>query len=645
MAHVAPDGHWLRVNPHLCEMLGYTPDELKKLTFQHITHPEDVDEDVENLHRLLTGKSDAYSREKRYIRKDGSIVWAKLTVSLAREEGNVPVYFVGVVENITRRKCAEDALAKINEKLTQKAKDSSELLVKTEERLDLLVDSVEDYAIFMLDPNGKIQTWNRGAARIKGYDHDEIVGQHASVFYTPEDRAAHRPDRILAEARAKGRVEDEGWRVRKDGSKFWANVVITALYDHSGKLRGFCKVTRDLTERRAAEEARLKLEQEQIARAEADRINRIKDEFLAVVSHELRTPLTPILGWSRMLLGNEFSAEDRGRALKVIERNAEAQLKLIEELLDIGRIVAGKLHLDSRAVLLAPTVEAAADAIRPAAVAKEVALLVTIEDTIPPIFGDAQRLQQILWNLLTNAVKFTPRKGRIEIHVRRRGNFAQVEIQDTGEGISADYLPHVFERFSQYESGSARRHGGLGIGLYVVRQLTELHGGSVRVHSDGAGKGTTFTVDLPIPAESSGAASSGRIPVPPVAELNGLTVMVVDDERDAREFFAFALRKNGADVVVCSSAFEALERLSETKADVLISDIGMPGKDGFELIRNVRKQGYTLPAVAVSAYVRSEDSVRALTEGFQCHLGKPVNPEELCATVKRLCDASKAAKT
>jgi PAS domain S-box-containing protein len=560
-------------------------------------------------------KEGRYEEEGWRIRKDGSRFWANVVLTPIYDAHQVHVGFAKVTRDLTGRRQAEETLR------------------QSEERLNLMVTSVRDYAIFMLSPTGIIETWNVGAERLKGYRPNEIIGKHFSIFY-PESEKYTKPPMELEVAAREGRYEEEGWRLRKDGTQFWANVIITALRGPAGDLRGFAKVTRDLTERRKAEEARLKLEQERIARAEAERANRIKDEFLAVVSHELRTPLTPIIGWSKVLQSQRMTAEQT-KALKTIERNANTQVKLIEDLLDISSIVSGKIKLEIQPVGLAQAIEASIDSVRAAALAKNIRIQFIMEDSVGPINGDAVRLQQIFWNLLTNAVKFTPKDGLIEIRVRRADDLAQVVIKDTGEGIPADFIPHVFERFSQVDSSSSRKHGGLGIGLYVVRQLVKLHGGKVEVESEGAGKGTTFIVELPTLRAEVGEAAYPLESVDVFANtsLLGKTVMVVDDEEDARDFLSYALRQCGADVILASSARDALTKLISAKVDVLVSDIGMPGEDGYRLIQTIRSEGSMLPAIAVTAFASGEDAVRATNAGFQRHLPKPVNPIELCAAV------------
>jgi PAS domain S-box-containing protein len=338
-----------------------------------------------------------------------------------------------------------------------------EELRRSEEMFRLLVDGVQDYAIFMLDPKGFVRSWNAGAERIKGYKAGEIIGQHFSKFYSSEDRQAGKPEQELELAIKQGSIKDEGWRIRKDGSRFWADVLITALKDEDGDLRGFAKVTRDLTQHKNLEEEQARLAQEQAARAEAERAVRMKDEFLAVVSHELRTPLTPILGWTRIFeSGKQIDPQILQRGLEAIRRNVNAEVKLVEDLLDISRIASGKMRIEIEPVGLVQVIESAMQAAKDIAATNQVDLVFTLEGSVEPVAGDADRLQQIVWNLLTNAIKFNKTGGKVEIKLRQKENQAELEVLDTGEGIEPAFLSRIFKRFNQNDSSITRRHGGLG---------------------------------------------------------------------------------------------------------------------------------------------------------------------------------------
>jgi CheY-like chemotaxis protein len=386
-------------------------------------------------------------------------------------------------------------------------------------------------------------------------------------------------------------------------------------------------------------------------RTEAETANRIKDEFLATVSHELRTPLTAIVGWSSMLRGKSLDSSSAARALETIERNAKAQNRIIEDLLDVSRIITGKLRLDAVPTEITPIVEMALEVIRPTAISKQITVSAKVDWDAGVIFGDPARVQQMLWNLLSNAVKFTPSEGQVDITLRLTETHAQIVIRDTGHGISSDFLPFIFDRFRQADGSITRSHGGLGLGLAIVRHLAEMHGGSVRAESEGLGKGATFILELPLVTTrlaglNVGAISTSTNSVPDLAQatrLTGADVLIIEDEADTRHLLKEILEQAGAIVRTGTSAAEARTQLAQREPDVLISDIGMPDEDGYSLIRSLRElrsgMGATVPAIAMTAYVSEEDRMRALRAGFQVHLAKPVNPVELIGVVSALLEA------
>lgn len=392
------------------------------------------------------------------------------------------------------------------------------------------------------------------------------------------------------------------------------------------------------------------LDGERAARAEAERMVRTKDEFLATLSHELRTPLNAILGWAQLLRAGKMAPKELARGLEVIERNARAQARLIEDLLDMSRIISGKAKLDVKTVDLPSVVDAALESVQAAAQAKSIRLTRSIDASVSRAAGDAARLQQILWNLLSNAIKFTPKGGSVEVAMQPAGDSVAIAVSDTGQGIAPEFLPHVFERFRQADSSVTRLHSGLGLGLAIARHLTELHGGTIRAESEGSGRGAVFTVRLP------GAADSLRDRAPveesPTPErtsavvaytpppLDGVRVLFVDDDEDSRDLGAHILSQHRAEVIPAGSAREALDALKRERPTVLVSDIGMPGEDGYELIAKVRELGDEggggTPAVALTAFAHPDDRRRALLAGFQVHLPKPVDPVELVAAVAAL---------
>ncbi|MBD1863023.1 MULTISPECIES: ATP-binding protein, partial [Trichocoleus] len=435
--------------------------------------------------------------------------------------------------------------------------------------------------------------------------------------------------------------------IRKDGSQ--VPILLGAARLESDELAWVCFVL-DLSESKKVE-ALLRQQAEELSRA-----NRLKDEFLATVSHELRTPLNAMLGWATMLRSRHLDEATTNRAIETIERNARAQNQLINDLLDVSRIITGKLRLNVRPVILVSVIEAAIDSIRPAAEAKDIRLQSILDPGAGPVSGDSDRLQQVFWNLLSNAVKFTPKGGRVQIRLERINSHIEshieVTVSDTGQGISPEFLPYVFERLQQADSTTTRAHGGLGLGLAIVRHLVELHGGSVDATSAGEGKGATFMVNLPITIfrpeptdmERVHPTASDTAPLLDTPRLDGLKVLIVDDEIDARELLAMLLRQRGAMTTTVASAREALSIIIQSafdqKPDVLVSDIGMPSEDGYTLIRQVRAlapdQGGQIPAIALTAYARTEDRIKALASGFQSHVPKPVEPVEFITVLASL---------
>jgi PAS domain S-box-containing protein len=587
-------------------------------------------------HELLVAADQGRFEDEGWrLRKDGTQFWANVVITALRDEAGELRGFAKVTRDLTQRREHEESLR------------------QSEERFRLLVEGVRDYAIFMLDRTGHVATWNAGAERIEGYASSEIIGQHFSKFYPAERVQSGWPQHELEVATAEGRFEEEGWRVRKDGSTFWANVVITALRDDNGELRGFAKLVRDLSERKRAEAleedaARREaiLEAERSARIAAQHAAELKDQFLATVSHELRTPLNAILGWTQVLrLAGKASADDIARGMDVIDRNARAQVQLIEELLDFSRIIGGRLRLDVQQVSLIDVITQAIESVEPAARAKSIRLEKILDPIHGAVSGDPGRLRQVIWNLLSNAVKFTPKDGKIQVLLQRVNSHIELIVSDTGIGIPPSFLPHVFERFSQQDSSTSRVYGGLGLGLAISKQLVELHGGSINVKSAGEGKGSTFIVKLPLTLLDTSKELNRVHPTTQSEEENrllptlaGVRVLVVDDEVDALELLRRVLERQGAKVTSASSAEDALSRLNEVKVDVIIADIGMPGVDGYQLMRRIREREPTnrTPAIALTAFGRAEDRKRAILAGFQSHVAKPFDMSELIIVVASL---------
>lgn len=634
---------------------------------------------------------------------------------------------------------------------------------RTDDIYTKAIEDIRDYAIFMMDADGVVTNWNAGAQHILGYTQEEIVGKNASKFFTVEDRGKRVPEKELETAATDGRAEDERWHVRRDGSRFWASGIVTPVRDAAGKLIGFCKVMRDMTERNKLTEERdrffafsmdmlsivhldgrfqrvnpafqevlgyseeellsmsifdlvhpedlagslkgykklatgepIRFMENRLRRKDAtykwvawsyfplpedgvafgvgrdttdvhriqevlrlraeglEDANRIKDEFLATMSHELRTPLTSILGWARLLNSHQLTENEKERAVQIIQRNAEAQSRLIEDLLDVSRIITGKLKIEFQLASFAAITESAVNSMRPAADAKQLELEAAIDPAAGPILGDPARLQQVVTNLLSNAIKFTPAGGRIQVRLDRPDSSVRLEVKDTGIGIAPEHLPHIFERFRQVDSSNVRAHGGLGLGLAIVDYLVRQQGGTVAVESEGVGKGATFQVQFPLP--SSEVIAAGVTPVISISNsqqmildesnvsvdssLRDLRILVVEDDVDTRELIVALLEQHGAEVIATGSSATALPEVECVKPDLIISDIGMSGENGYEFISKVRSldpdAGGRIPAIALTAYAGSRDRRRALLAGFQTHLPKPVEPDDLLAMVLSL---------
>ncbi len=518
----------------------------------------------------------------------------------------------------------------------------------SEERYRALIAQVRNYAIFAVDLQGRATTWNEGVERVLGWSREEFIGLPAEHMFAPEDiaRGVHRLE--LQRAAAEGSATNDGWLRRKDGSPFFATGLTSRVVDEAGHVVGFSKVLRDRTAWKLAQDERdMLLDSERKARQEAEAANRLKDEFLATLSHELRSPLNAIVGWVHVLRRHTEASPEIARGLEVIERNARAQTQIINDLLDMSRIMTGKVNLDVRHVSLQKVIAAAIEAIRPAAEAKSIQLSLELDPSADQIRGDSNRLQQVMWNLLTNAVKFTPAGGSVRVTSVRGDSHVEVGVHDTGIGIASGFLPFVFDRFRQADASTTRPYGGLGLGLSIVKNLVELHGGTVRAKSPGEGQGATFLVRLPLPSADVATETIVQRAAPPPAwslealpKLTGVTTLVVDDEADSLMFCGRLLEDRGAKVLLAVDAQQALEALRTEPVDILVSDIGMAHEDGYSLIAQLRaladERAARIPAIAVTAYARAEDRQRLLLAGYQMHIGKPIEPRELIAGIASL---------
>jgi PAS domain S-box-containing protein len=598
---------------------GFNGSEIIGTHFSRLFPPADVEAGHPDRDLARAREAGRTEGEAWRIRKDASRFWASFVLTAFHDDRGDVCGFGAVIRDAARHRSGErPGLA-------------------VEARLEELLDAVTDYAVVMLDATGHVTTWNGGARQVHGYDSTEIVGKHFSVFHTAEDRAARKPDDILGVVERDGRWEKEGWRVRKDGSRFWASVVITCVRDRDGQLRGFAEVTRELPRR------------EQVGRQErgsvAGEITGKLEELLAVLSHELRTPLNAILGWSS-LLRTRGAGPFAGRAIEAIHRNAQTQVMILEELLDVHRIATGTLRLQVRPAELMMILSEAIEAVRPTALARQVDISLQSATDSSALLGDSRRLRQVFCILLSNAVRSSDSRGKVVVSIERQRDRWNVSVRDSGRGIEPELLPFVFDSYRRSDDLTMHPYGGLGLGLPAVRQIVELHGGAVHVESAGRGTGSLFRIVLPIRAvmqdfEPHVGVQAAQAPTASQWEsLQGLRVLVVDDDADARELLCHVLGAQGAIVETAESANGGLDALRSFRPDVLVSDIAMPGEDGYSLVRRVRAltlaEGGGVPSIALSAFSRDEDRVSALAAGFSMHIAKPVNPAALTTAVARL---------
>jgi PAS domain S-box-containing protein len=494
--------------------------------------------------------------------------------------------------------------------------------------------------------DGRILLVNDTLLGLLGYERGEMLGRHVESLLPVASRIFYQTH-LFPLLKLHARIEEVYFSIRTRGGDEIPVLVNAARRERGSVIVNDC-VLMHMRQRDRFEDEILR------AKRAAEEATRAKDEFLAVVSHELRTPLTAILGWSRMLRGGTLDEPMTERALASIERNAESQNQLIGDLLDFSRIISGKIRLDVGRVEPASVIEAAVDVVRPAAEARGIRLQLVLDPKAGPVSGDPERLQQVMWNLLSNAVKFTPRGGRVQVRLERVNSSVEIAVCDTGQGISPEFLPYVFERFRQADTTTTRRQSGLGLGMSITRHIVELHGGTIRAESPGEGRGATFFVRLPVmivhrPAPGSGATTELTAPPEEVgpssaelARLDGVHVLVVDDDADAREMLTAVLTQKGASVMTATGVADALVKLGRVRPDLLVSDIEMPNEDGYSLIRQVRAseadQGRRLPAIALTAHARASDRLRALAEGYHIHMPKPVEPAELVLAIANLTD-------
>jgi PAS domain S-box-containing protein len=503
---------------------------------------------------------------------------------------------------------------------------AEERLRQSETRLRLLIESIRDYAVYMLEPDGRVATWNPGAERINGYTAEEIVGRSFTIFYPDDDAHRGKCETELGEASLTGRFEDEGWRVRKDGSRFWANVVISAIRDETGQLIGFSKVTRDLTERR-------RMDEERAARLAAEQANRSKDEFLAMLGHELRNPLAPIV--TALQLMKLRTTAPLSKEQLIIERQVKHMVRLVDDLLDISRITRGKVELRRQVLDVRDVVARSIETVSPLLEQRNHHLEVEVPSSPILVEGDEARLTQVFGNLLTNAAKYTDPGGHVGVELREEEGTAVIEISDDGVGIAPHLLPNVFDLFVQGEQGADRSGGGLGIGLALVRSLVGLHAGSVEAQSSGVGFGSTFVVRLPAPCKQPETGSLADPQPLDAHQATGRRILVVDDNIDALEVVGDALKSLGNEVRTAIDGPSALLLAKDFLPTVAILDIGLPVMDGYELAARLREElGEQTPRlIALTGYGQPNDRERSASAGFRSHLVKPIDLQMLIDTV------------
>ncbi len=602
------DGTIEEANDELLRIVGYTREDVRAglLRWTEITPPEYFPADEAGIAEALqTGSCTPY--EKEYIRKDGSRVPVLVGYTLLGENKDKSAAFVLDVSD---------------------RKEIEESLQQRETELQIVTDTVP-VMISFIDADQRYRFNNQRYEEWFGCSASALYGKHIREVLGRAGYEKVRPyvDQVLAGQQ----VSYENEFSLNGGEPHYLNVTYTPRFNASGAVEGFVSMASDVSDRKRIEAEREQLlQREYAAREAAERANRIKDEFLAVVSHELRTPMNPILGWSQLLKRGNLSAEKIALALETIERNARSQVQLIDDLLDISRVLRGKMTLAENPINLSPIVSAALETVRLAAEAKSISIKTTLLPCM--VNGDEGRLQQVMWNLLSNAVKFTPEGGQISVDLRPEGRAAQIKVIDTGQGISTDFLPYVFEHFRQEDYSTTRQFGGLGLGLAIVRQVAELHGGSVAVTSAGENQGATFTVRIPLAAKNA-VDSLAPEPASAQKDLSGLHILVVDDEADSQAITAFALEQSGAVVTIAAGGAEALASIRQRVPDLIVSDIAMPEMDGYALIRQIRalpaEQGGGILAIALTAYAGEVDLKRAISAGFQRHVAKPIDPEKL----------------
>lgn len=666
LSEISLNGQFLRVNDELCRVLGRSRQELLAMRVVDVTHPDDVSKNLEAFGTLVqTGEP--VSIDKRYLRPDGTIVWANSSLTRLNDDQGRPSAVLAVTVDLTDRKQAEVEREKLlaNERnyanqlqgLTtaalaiNSALSVEEVLQIITNQAALIIRAHQSVASLTIDQNWAqaITATHLSDKYAQWRNYDEKPDGSGIYAYICHLNRPMRMTQAELEAHPRwkgfGKAADKhppmrGWLAAPLVGRDGKNIGLLQLSD---KYEGEFTDADESILVQLAQMASVAIENAQLyeaeqqarstaeaAREEAQSANRVKDEFLAVLSHELRSPLNPILGWTKLLQAGRLDPAKTKQALATIERNAKLQTELIQDLLDVSRILRGKLSLNVRPVDLVLVVEAAIETVRLAAEAKAIKIQTILDCDSGHVTGDSSRLQQVVWNLVSNAVKFTSPGGQVKVHLSCEGDQAQITVTDTGKGIHPEFLPYVFDYFRQEDGATTRKFGGLGLGLAIVRHLVELHGGTVEVDSPGEGQGATFTVKLPTSTKREQINSELRSSLTDYS-LSGVRVLVVDDDLDMRDIITFSLQQADAEVVTVASAAKAVEALAQFQPDVLVSDIGMPEIDGYMLLRQIRsmppEQGGRVPAIALTAYAAEFDQKQALKAGFQRHLSKPIEPD------------------
>ena len=595
-----PDGRVMTWNQGAQRIKGYAAEEIIGRHFSAFYTRESIDRGWPQHELKVATAEGRFEDEGWRVRKDGSRFWASVVITALRDADGKLLGFSKITRDLTERKLHEEALR------------------QSEERFRLLIEGVTDYAIYMLDAEGVVTSWNTGAELIKGYSRGEIIGKHFSRFYTPEDLQAGRPWEELATARRSGRSEAEGWRLKKNGDRFWARTVLNALHDSDGHLRGFAKVTQDLSERRHIQDL--------------EKASQNVNEFIAMLAHELRNPLAPIRN-AVHIMGQVPAGDPTQQAMReTIDRQSAQLSRIVEDMLDIARITRGALAIESRHLDMGDVVRQAVETSTPAIEAGRHSLVLDLPSEVLAVVGDPHRLTQVLSNILNNAARYTPNGGSIAIRACVEQGDAVVRVRDSGRGIEPDKIERIFDMFVQGRAPLQRVGGGLGIGLALARRIAELHGGSVEARSEGTNRGSEFTLRMPLAAAAKAIpARTEERPKPEAGRMLARRVLVVDDNVDAAAMLDMLLRSLGHETRVAHDGIAALRVAGEFRPDIVLLDIGMPGLDGYEVARRLRSlaKDRRLRIVAVTGWGQEADRLLSREAGFDLHLVKPVDATDL----------------